>query len=401
MLALSELSPEFRVLLGCLSDNSTGDSLEFLIGKYEFSWMKVYRLSVVHKVTPLVWKALQKYQISEIPLIIQEKFRQNIKSNTLKSLKNAAELVKLTRLFEKNDIRTLPLKGSVLAIQVYGGLSERYAGDIDLLLVDPQQLWQVDSLVQSLGYVISKPSFELNSRQKQAYLQYEKDIVYWHPESKIVLELHFSCLENHNLLPISSQMLWDNREPILIANEMVYCLSRDNHFQYLLAHGAKHGWYRLMWLCDIPRILAGYTDEQKKQLWDLSLLLGIERLAAQGMHLSHLFLDMPIVTPTKNYITHEPMVASLSEYAINCLINPNKHLMKDLMLWGKFKQIIRGLHYKLRLRNNWTYRLTEVRLHLIRPTVDWDVIHFPKKLFIFYILLSPFLWIIRQFKIAK
>jgi len=95
----------------------------------------------------LVYTNLSRYAGKTVPSAIKSALRSWFEINARRSLANAAELVRLYKLFQENDIPVLPLKGSVLALQVYGNLAMRHAGDIDLL-VEPGQLELADRFLQ-------------------------------------------------------------------------------------------------------------------------------------------------------------------------------------------------------------------------------------------------------------
>ncbi len=54
----------------------------------------------------------------------------------------------------------------------------------------------------------------------------------------------------------------------------------------LCAHGAKHGWTRLVWICDVAAIVANHPDLDWAVVVDEARRLGIERMLRIGLPLA-------------------------------------------------------------------------------------------------------------------
>ena len=91
----------------------------------------------------------------------------------------------LYKLFQENQIPFIPLKGSVLASQVYGNLALRHAGDIDLL-VAPQHVELADQLLRT-NYRRLIPSVRLTPSQHQRYIRIMHHFEYWHDQGNLRL----------------------------------------------------------------------------------------------------------------------------------------------------------------------------------------------------------------------
>ena len=60
--------------------------------------------------------------------------QRNYKINTFQMLHLSGEMEQVSKLFTENEIRTLFLKGPVLAHDLYGDISLRTSSDLDLLI---------------------------------------------------------------------------------------------------------------------------------------------------------------------------------------------------------------------------------------------------------------------------
>jgi hypothetical protein len=167
----------------------------------------------------------------------------------MNSLLIERELLVMIDLFQKNQIRFLPLKGPVLSYRIYKDPTVRRCHDIDFL-IDFDQILPLNDLILSKGY---KAVQQLKSDKKFLKSLYynSKDIKYFHPIRKIVIELHwrlftydvfgkedtYSVLENHTV----------NFD---FMNRQIKVLNSEFDLLYITLHGAIHKWSILKWLFD-------------------------------------------------------------------------------------------------------------------------------------------------------
>jgi hypothetical protein len=371
-------SPEFSLLLACLQSSSRSENAgERLIQPEErISWQQLYQLSQIHKVTPLVWETLKNTQSLNIPENISQDFRSTVHANARKAMLHAIEVVKIIRTLNQQNIQVVPLKGSVLALKAYGNLERRHVGDIDLLLIRQENLWQADQLIQEMGYHRKYLDFELSPRQKLVFIDSEKDIVYKHSKLGIKLELHFNWTRNSGLLPIDLTDMWENCESVKMANTDIICLNDDDHLHYLFVHGAVHAWYRLKWLCDIPAMIHHLTETKMENFWEQSKKLGTSRMVQQGLELSTEFLAMPSPRLLSQYSRKTANRSYLNKYATKAIINPDKNIITNLPLAQKLFNIPKVLRYAMSLRSDMSYKRKQLSRYL---TIfqDWNVIRLP------------------------
>jgi hypothetical protein len=66
----------------------------------------------------------------------------------------------------------------------------------------------------------------------------------------------------------------------------------------LCAHGAKHLWGRIGWICDIARVLVRYQEEINWSIIDkLASSLGARRMVLLGVFLAYQLLNAPLPGP--------------------------------------------------------------------------------------------------------
>jgi Uncharacterised nucleotidyltransferase len=86
-----------------------------------------------------------------IPKSGQAELQSNFLANVQNSFFLTAELLKLLALFETHSISAVPFKGPILAASVYGNLSLRQFGDLDIF-VHKEDIARAARLLVSQGY---------------------------------------------------------------------------------------------------------------------------------------------------------------------------------------------------------------------------------------------------------
>lgn len=165
----SDLPPELRLILACLRVTPNDKETRQIerLSQNGAAWPVFLKLVDRHRVAPLVYTNLSRYAGKTAPAAMMSALRSRFESNARRGLANAAETVRLCQLFQESAIPVLPLKGSVLALQVYGNLGLRHAGDIDLL-VAPRHIDLADRLLQR-NYRRVSPAFPLTSSQRRRF----------------------------------------------------------------------------------------------------------------------------------------------------------------------------------------------------------------------------------------
>ena len=385
-----EYAPEFRLLLACARKTLRPVDAERIAGLCQgpLDWPLFLRLVARHRVAPLVGQSLKGTGYPSVPERVQRDLRQGVEKNTLKALKQAAELVRLVRRFESAGIRVFPLKGPVLAMQAYEALNLRHAGDLDLL-VDPASVWDADRSLKDAGYVRTTPEYPLSPGQAAAFMKIRKDFSYAHPESGVRVELHWRWSQNAHLLPLSLDELWAKRDFVKLGSDRVAAMPRQELLLYLCAHGSNTGWFRLKWLCDIAESTGDNSRIEMSELIACAEELGVSRMLVQGLVLSHQLLDAPLPAPLSAGATRDRVVRSLVQSA-------NHSLAQDERYWSTDNTPVSWmpaqLRYRLKLRGSLRYKWHSLYFHSLW-TDECRRIRLPARLFPLYFVLALFPWI--------
>jgi Uncharacterised nucleotidyltransferase len=342
-------------------------------------WDEFINLAVHHRTFAYLYPRVKGISQNLIPASVVSKLRKKFKSNTFQMIYLAAEIDQINKKMVDKGIRMLFLKGPSLAADIYGDISLRTSGDIDVL-IPLEDLDSVDKFLISEGYVKDDYIKSVLSDWKWRH----HHVTYIHPVKNIKFEVHWRLNPGPGSEP-SFDVLWNRKRTSLITAYPIYILGIEDLFYFLVSHGSRHGWSRLRWLIDIERIL-------KKDL-DVNNLLHILRkyhsiqLAGQALILiSELFS----VTIKKEFTylmkkNHSINLANKTSFylknKVNLHTNPVpqfvSHYHNDYLFFMKTK----------------TQKLLFLLSFLYPYPEDKETLPLPRLLHFLYFPLRPLLWV--------
>lgn len=359
-------------------------------------WEALWILSIRHKVASIMVSSFRELQVT-IPKKIEFQARRHTLNNLMKSMHQSAELVRLSKLFNKHNIRFLCFKGLAVVGLLELEFGQRHCGDMDILLIDPTDLILADQLLRKEGYERMIKGVEnsmLNNHQILGQFN-AKDLGYSNVSKGIELELHIALFTT-TLLPVALDEIYMNREEILIANNPIPVMSQEDHLLYLLLHGSNTAWHRLKWLLDIPLVSNNGASYRDKEFISRSEKLGVQRMVLQGLGLAHKLLDMPISGETANKLSSVGITAMHTKFAIKTLLSEKspydnrrgKYFFHGVFLYCVYQPTLRvEISYKLRCVNKLFLSLRDYKMFPLTPNLYW--LYYP---------LSPILWLTRFLK---
>lgn len=233
----------------------------------------------LHRVEPAAARNL--CALNACPPDIRSALAGAARDNALRALGAARSLGEVGGAFAAAGIPWLCLKGPVVSVRYYGGLTQRHVGDLDLL-VEPRAVGAADQCLRALGYapVDHRPPW----RQLGRLLAPVHEVSYVHPSATPV-ELHHRLHPNPCLVPIHAGRLLAGSERVLIAGAQIPALDVATEIIYLATHGARHAWCRLQWVLDMA-VLALREPEVCTEALVHARTLGVERPLLDGLMLA-------------------------------------------------------------------------------------------------------------------
>jgi len=246
------------------------------------NWEKLYSLALSNGVLPLAFKSLNRCCAGLIPKDVLEKFKASARKTAITNLSMSSILLKLLTVLNQNNIIAVPFKGPLLAHSVYGNLSLRSFGDLDVL-VNTFDVSQAYTLLTKTGY---EPEIYLTNSQIIQFVKTEDNISFIHSQIGVIIELHWELSGNY----LPRALTLDTVQPRIVKDDLldhtVLTLGDEDLLIYLCIHGSKHIWHRLEWICCVNELI---TNNSKLN-WTLVLQLANEwsagRMLAIGLLLA-------------------------------------------------------------------------------------------------------------------
>ena len=396
---LSRFSPEFQLAcMCCRVSPSAADQAEIrrLLGLVEvpaFVDLVVRR----HRIGPLAHAVLSGLPAQDLPPGLMEPLSLAAKHNALKALQAKRTHIMLARWFAQVGIDWLPFKGLTVAQRYYGDFAQRQVNDLDLW-VPKSKLLQARALLEAHGFrmIDAAGRWELAKRGPR-HLDY---LLRYYLEEQHnsrefgALELHWQMTGNSAQFNIAPQTLLDRAETIEVGGAPMRVMNEVDLLLYLCDHGGRHGWYRLKWLADLPRLLAD-RPWVWPQVFARAGQAGCMRALLLGLALSEDLFG--VVHPAE--VTRElrgMRFLSLMRFLIRVKLQARAEYFETsghFPVFYRFLDVIRGIalsqNVAAALKHLWRYSLS--------PN-DLQVISLPDRWFGVYYVLRPVLFVLRQWR---
>jgi len=164
------------LVLCCRTFLKTADKelLRSFIADSEVNWKKVYDLSTVHRIRPVVFNVLfhVKELVDEDTFKLFRSYCMNFSSRVFS---RKAECDRIIHILQQQGIHTRMYKGFDLAAYLYKDISLRESADIDVIIAEKDIIPVVDTLKKE-GYEMRNKDFY--NRFPKRYNQVQKDVCF-------------------------------------------------------------------------------------------------------------------------------------------------------------------------------------------------------------------------------
>jgi hypothetical protein len=241
-------SPEVAVLLACARPRLGPDAaarLETAVGRV-VDWARLLELARAHGLSPLLHHHAAAGALP-MPSPSLSVLRAQAAANVRRALRFAAALVEVIDVCGSADISLAPLKGPILAQQLYGSVALRQTKDLDLL-VRHADVPRLVRLLEARGYrLTNRETPELDAFAVRDL----HHVSVTHPRRRVHIEIHYWLLRprgrrSHGFDDIAARL-----RPIPFFGRQVQVLDDEALLVYLCEHGAEHTWSRLEWLVGV------------------------------------------------------------------------------------------------------------------------------------------------------
>ncbi|HXM20154.1 MAG TPA: nucleotidyltransferase family protein [Terriglobales bacterium] len=379
-------SSEFDLLVACCADSSTHGNADRIcqILSGPLDWEGMLGLVDHHRVVPRVYSQLSacSHLVPAQPL---DALRLRYQDNARKTLWFTGELVRIVSHLESAGIKALPYKGPVLSETLYGEVTQRQFGDLDVLIL-PADVAKAKAALLDLGY---KPRIELASRAERAYIEtayvetgYEYSFSAAYGSN--LLELQWQVVPRFYSIDFDVADFFERADEIIVGGRPMRTLCAHDLLLVLCVHAAKHVWVQLSWLCDIAQ-LAKSRQLDWNAIQDDAKRLGIERIVSLNLLLAHKLLGSALPPAIQKRLGEYPSTTVLADEILR-VIERSVHYHTESIPYFRLM---------MRLRERWQDRARFLWRLAFTPSVsEWSAVRLPKRL-------QPLYRVVRLSRLAK
>ena len=254
----------------------------------DLDWPDFLALADRHKVAPLLGHLVGGDRSPRVPEQVREDLTRAFQLSTFRALGQVSVLDRILAAFAAGGISAISLKGVSLAARYYPALGARYSGDLDVLVAQGQ--------IAPAGEILRDLSCrQISTRTHRELRPGEDDVGFEHHQMFIspeghAIELHYSLHPNDALLPSDLQEWARGGSVTQICGRSVSVLPDHVLFAYLCAHGARHQWKRLQWLCDLAMLATRSSPADRGQWVANAKRLGLWPVVLQTQSMAEVFL---------------------------------------------------------------------------------------------------------------
>jgi Uncharacterised nucleotidyltransferase len=257
-------APEEELLLCCARTHLEPHTVARIHALLEedLDWNRLVSLARKHMTVQLLYWHLTKTAPNAVPAEIIEELRADFHRNLQASLFLTGELRGLLRLFDTNNIPVIPLKGPVLAQQIYKNVALRAFKDLDIL-IRKQDFVRAKEALAGMGYVPPRPW----GVREELHLRSGEYVFVKSAYRRFFIDVHYELARGTLFRFPGVVELLENASVASVLGEKARTLSSEDLLLYSCVHLAKHAGKRLLWCCDIAEIIRTFRDLD----WDLAI----------------------------------------------------------------------------------------------------------------------------------
>lgn len=256
------VSPTTRTLL---CHFAAGD-LTRPLPRIEADWAEVFQAVCRNGLLGLTQRYLSHHQTLDYP---PRAFRQQVAEAQRLSAMRMLLMYRNVRWVLDQLVRAgldfMVVKGLAVGHVVYPNPDLRSFNDLDLI-VRERDWSDMHRALLAMGFQPEKPWAHPPPKLVPEAVLYE--LKYWHPQRRLLVEVHYEDILNTGLASCNPEMYWKRVTWVEIDGIAVKAMSLEHQLVHLCAHAHYHGYSRLNWLTDIAFIIRDHADQID---WDMVL----------------------------------------------------------------------------------------------------------------------------------
>ena len=370
------LLPEYAWLLQAMiaDDNDlTSTSLPTNI-----QWPLLVDLSETHGMMPLLYHYLHTHHAEDTPDDILTDLEHRYKANELRNRILTQELLNIIDNLESHGIRALAYKGPSLTLSVYGDIALRQFGDLDIL-ISAKDVSEACELLTEMGYQRTIPA--LTPAKENDFIRTDHEHEFISPDELVDVDLHWALSTQRFPFHMEPGQLFNRSESLALASGKIEHISDQDLLLLLCMHSNKDLWRKLIWACDIDRLIRTRSDIDWESFIQQAVASHCERMIYVSLLITHSLLHTPIPDFILNIAQQDEFVKLGMQAMHLCLEDRNAN---------NLQQCLSIEPYILSICDNRTDRLRYIIRSLITPNENDMMEHnLPSSLHFLYYFIRP------------
>lgn len=329
-----------------------------------------------HGLGPLLYHHLKATCPDEVPEDVMGRLREHFHATASRNLYMTREALGLLKLFEANDVPALFYKGPIIAASVYGNLSLREFGDLDVL-VRRRDVPKAKELLLSQGY---EPGYPLTADQELFHLKTNNEYKFDRPRDGASVDLHWEVAPMYFHFPLGPESLWEHRQSVPLGGSEVPTLSAEDTLLALCVHGVFHLWGRLEWVCGVAEMVRARERLDWARVLERAEEADNRGTLFCGLYLARDLLEAPLPEEVSRKMESHPRARALAQEAAARLFRPEE----------AEPGVVRKALYHTRAMDLGRSRAAYLaRLASVPNRADWSLVALPPALFFLYYAIRP------------
>lgn len=362
-------SLEQRVVLGLVRRFLGRNGAEMSLPTGDIDWLQVTNFARNQGVLAIVYAGCSEAERAAMPAAILEAVRNESRDLAFTNMRRAAELCRLVKLLQSWQVCAMPFKGPLLTQTLYNNLALRAFCDLDVLCPNAD-LAEVARRLVANGY---RQTDSLELARPDVYLRTETPVHLMQENSDTLIELHPQVSPRLFAFRLRAEALRRRAVPVTFAGCNMMSLAPEDLLLVLCSHGAKHMWSRLIWLCDVDRLIAVHPQLDWQYVWRQARHIRNRRILLLALVLANHLLATPVPPWLLCEAASDRHVAWLAKQA--CLGMASGAVIGPWQWWRLAARLFDQAADSVRMQLSTVF---------VPTTADGEAVRLPPHLFFFY-----------------
>jgi putative nucleotidyltransferase-like protein len=272
-------------------------------------WDALVALVDVQGVGSLAATALLSIDAGLVPDAVRRALHERVLLGRLRERILVPELLGILEAFEERGVEAIAYKGPALASLAYGQPSLRESVDLDLVVRDVPA---AEEVLRRRGYRRNKPPESLRPPLEAAWRAAGHAAEFVSGDGLCFVDLHWRMCPLRYPFRVAPTTLWSRPARARLGGREVRVFPTETLVGLLCLHGTKDRWRRLIWLCDVDRLVRISPSLDWEEVRRFAEEARCRRAVRLGLLLASRLLATPLPGPVLGWLGQEPQLAQLA-----------------------------------------------------------------------------------------